>query len=84
MKSIYGGNNFWKPSKEMIIDKSMDTLEKAEPRGIRNFQKPAQEVKEIKIEWGKHVKLQQAEAYTAKQRSCIKDESTMYELLEKL
>ena len=71
-------------SKKMVINKSMDLLEKAEPKEIRKLSKPAQEIKEIKIQWKEKIKAHQAEAYTEKEDSCLKEESTKYDLLEKL
>lgn len=68
-------------SKKMVINKSMDLLEKAEPKEIRKLRKPVQE---IKMQWKEKIKAHEAEAYTEKENTCLKEESTKYDLLEKL
>ena len=64
-------------SRKMVINKSMDILQKADP-------KPAQHIKEIKMEWNKRLNELQKHAYTEKEKAMQKEESTKYQLLETL
>ena len=49
--NIRGKQNLESASRKMVMNKSMDLLEKAEPDEIRKFRKPALEIQEIKLEW---------------------------------
>ena len=71
-------------SKMMVINKSSDLLQNADPKEMKQFRKPAQEIKEIKMQWKQMVQAHQAEAYSEKENACLKEESTKYDLLEKL
>ena len=71
-------------SQKMVANKSMDILQAADPSDIKKYRKPAQIIKEIKMEWLKRVQEHQQEAYSEKEKACLKDESTKYQLLEAL
>ena len=71
----------------MIISKSIDLLEKSEPGEMKKFHKPAKELlilKILKMQWNEKINAQQEEAYSDKEKPCLKDESIKYYLLEKL
>jgi len=82
--SIRGKQNLESASRKMLINKSIDIALKVEPSQISKFRKPAQERKEIKIEWRKKVKEHELNLYTEKERIMVRDESTKYELLSTL
>ena len=84
MKKDVGFINYLKHIRVKIINKSIDIPEIAEPGEIRKYWKPAQEIQEIKMEWKEKVKLHQVEAISEKEVSCLKDESIIYELIERL
>lgn len=68
----------------MIINKSIDILEKSESGEMKKFHKLAKEKKYIKMQWKEKIKSHQKEAHSDKEKSCLKDESTKYNILEKL
>ena len=68
----------------MILNKGFDLVEDKDPAEMKKFRKPALEIKQIKLQWKETIKTHQQDAYTEKEKSCLKDESTKYELLEKL
>jgi hypothetical protein len=71
-------------SRKMVLNKSKDILQAVDPSDIKKYRKPAKIIKEIKMEWSKRVQEHQQEAYTEKEKACLKDESTKYQLLETL
>jgi hypothetical protein len=78
------GKQCWESaSKKMIINKSMDLLEKVEPKQIRKLRRQAQEIKENKVQWQEKIKTHQKETYTDKEKCALKNDSTKYDLLEK-
>lgn len=68
----------------MIINKSIDILEKSESGKMKKFHKLAKEIKYIKMQWKEKIKSHQKEAHSDKEKSCLKDESAKYNILEKL
>ena len=68
----------------MIINKSIDLLETSEPVEIKKFQKSSKEVKDIKMQWKEKIKAHQVETYSDQEKSCLKEDSRKYDLLEKL
>ena len=69
----------------MIIKKSIDLVEDSISSGIlkvKQFQKPAKMIKEIKLTWIDKVKKQEEDGYTQKELINLKSESTKYEILE--
>ena len=68
----------------MVLNKGMDYLENAEPTEFKKFRKPAQEVKKLKLEWKEKLNEHAKEAYSEKEKSCLKDESDKLDVLEKL
>ena len=68
-------------SGKMIINKSSDILDHAEPSHMIKFSKPPKETKEIKIEWKKIIKLYQKETYSEKEKAKLHEESIKYDLL---
>ena len=68
----------------MITNKNKDLLETSEPVEKKKFRKPSKEIKDIKIQWKEKIKAHQDETYSDKEKSCLKEESTKYNLLEKL
>ena len=81
---IRGKANLESASKKMVLNKSMDYLENAEPNEIRKFRKPAQEIKKLKLEWKEKLKEHAKELYSEKEKSCLKDESDKFDILEVL
>ena len=71
-------------SKKMILNKGKDLLQGKQPDEMKKFRKPAIQIKEIKLQWKSKIKAHQQEAYSEKEKSCLKSESTRYELLEML
>ena len=59
-------------------------LETSEPVETKKFQKHSKEIKDIKMQWKEKIKAHQDEAYSDKEKSCLKEESTKYSLLQKL
>ena len=59
-------------------------LETSEPVEIKKFQKSSKEVKDIKMQWKEKIKDHQDETYSDQEKSCLKEDSTKYDLLEKL
>ena len=71
-------------SEKMVINKSMDLLEKSCANEIFQYRKPAKDIKEIKTQWKSLVESQKAENYNEKEKVTLREESIKYELLEKL
>ena len=69
--------------KKMIVNKSINLLEKSEHGGMKKFHKPVKEIKDIKMQWKEKINAHQEKAYSEKEKSCLKVESTKYDLLEK-
>ena len=59
-------------------------LETSEPVQMKEFRKPSKEIKDTKMQWKEKIKAHQDETYSDKEKSCLKEESTKYDLLEKL
>ena len=55
-------------STKMVINKSMETFQGADPTDIRQYRKPAAALKELKLDWSKRVQEQQLEAFTEKEK----------------
>ena len=59
---IRGNHCLEAASRKMIINKSMDLLESAEPGDINKYRKPAKDIKELKLKWKERVQTLQSEA----------------------
>lgn len=68
----------------MVINKSMDILEKADISKLSKFRKPAQEIKEIKLEWNQQLNQYEELGYSKQDSLNRKKEATKYQLLESL
>ena len=68
----------------MVINKSMDIFQGADPTDIIQFSKPAAAIKELKLDWSKRVQEQQLEAFTEKEKKNLKYDFDIYEQLEEL
>ena len=68
-------------SKKMIINKSIDLLETSEPVEIKKFRKPSKQIKDIKMQRKEKIKAHQDKMHSDKEKSCLKEESTKYDLL---
>ena len=82
--NIWGKQCLESASKKIIINKSIDLLETSEPVEIKKFRKPSKEIKDIKMQWKEKIKAHQVKTHSDKEKSCLKEESTKYNLLEKL
>ena len=81
---IWGKQCLESAPKKIIINKSIDLLETSEPVEIKKFRKPSKEIKDIKMQWKEKIKAHQVKTHSDKEKSCLKEESTKYNLLEKL
>ena len=70
--------------KKMIISKSIDFLETPKPVEKKKFRKHSKEIKDIKMQWKEKIKDHQKKTYSDKEKSCLQEESTKFDLLEKL
>ena len=68
----------------MIINKRRDFLEISEQVEKKKFQNHSKEIKDIKMEWKEKIKTHQKKTYSDKEKSCLQEESTKFDLLEKL
>ena len=48
---------------------------------MKEFRKPSKEIKDTKMQWKEKIKAHQDETYSDKEKSCLKEESTKYDLL---
>ena len=66
-------------SKKMIINKSIDLLETSEQVQIKKFRKSS---KNIKMQWKEKIKAHQDKTYSDKEKLCLKEESTKFNVLK--
>ena len=69
-------------SRKMIIDKSVDILLSETANAIYKFAKPANMIKELKLEWKENIKEQQKKGLSDKETANLKEESVKCSVLE--
>ena len=75
---IRGNKNLEATSKKMVIKKNLDLVKDSISSGtlkVKQFQKPARVIKDIKFKWNEKVKKQAEDGYTQKELLNLKTES---------
>ena len=82
--SIRGPDQLEPASKKMILNKSIDLLEKTldKPKTFLSFKKASESINEIKLKWTEKLKSFQADGYSKQECLNLRKESEQLELLE--
>ena len=72
--NIRGRQNLESVSKKMILKKSSDLLNRIDKTKLHMFKKPAEEIKDIRLQWNDKMKQYQEKGYSEKEAQNLKEE----------